>query len=94
MMGMFVVHPRRALEARASDRDFVLMTHEWKIAPGPAPPDPNAMSDFNVLTFNAKAFPATEPLVVGAGERVRIRLGQPEPPWITTPSTCTAASSS
>jgi FtsP/CotA-like multicopper oxidase with cupredoxin domain len=24
------------------------------------------MSDFNVLTFNGKAFPATEPLVVGA----------------------------
>ncbi len=37
--------------------------------------DPNAMSDFNVLTFNGKAFPATAPLVVGRGERVRIRLG-------------------
>ena len=33
------------------------------------------MKDFNVLTFNAKAFPGTEPLVVGKGERVRIRLG-------------------
>jgi manganese oxidase len=33
------------------------------------------MSDFNVLTFNGKAFPATDSLLVGQGERVRIRLG-------------------
>jgi hypothetical protein len=33
------------------------------------------MTDFNVLTMNAKAFPATAPLVVRTGERVRIRLG-------------------
>ena len=26
--------------------------------------DPMAMSDFNVLTFNSKAFPGTAPLVV------------------------------
>jgi FtsP/CotA-like multicopper oxidase with cupredoxin domain len=51
------------------------MTHEWKINAGARRPDPNAMSDFNVLTFNGKAFPGTEPLVVGKGERVRIRLG-------------------
>ena len=33
------------------------------------------MTDFNVLTFNSKAFPGTEPLVAEHGERVRIRLG-------------------
>jgi hypothetical protein len=33
------------------------------------------MSDFNVLTFNSKAFPATEPLVAELGDLVRIRLG-------------------
>jgi hypothetical protein len=33
------------------------------------------MTDFNVLTFNARAFPGTEPLVVGLGQRVRIRIG-------------------
>jgi hypothetical protein len=37
------------------------------------------MSDFNLLTFNSKAFPATEPLVIGTGERVRIRLGNLSP---------------
>ena len=51
------------------------MAHEWKINAGARRPDPNAMNDFNVLTFNGKAFPATAPLVVGRGERVRIRLG-------------------
>ncbi|CAN90660.1 multicopper oxidase [Sorangium cellulosum So ce56] len=73
-VGMFVVHPRRPRGPRV-DRDFVLMTHEWKINAGARRPDPNAMSDFNVLTFNGKAFPATAPLVVGRGERVRVRLG-------------------
>jgi hypothetical protein len=33
------------------------------------------MTDFNVLTFNGKAFPGTDPLVVRTGDRVRIRIG-------------------
>lgn len=74
MVGMFIVHPRRP-RGRRVDRDFVLMAHEWKLNVGARRPDPNAMADFNVLTFNGKAFPATAPLVVGRGERVRIRLG-------------------
>jgi FtsP/CotA-like multicopper oxidase with cupredoxin domain len=74
MMGMIVVHPRSPHGPRV-DRDFVLMTHEWKIKVGTRRPDPTAMFDFNVLTFNSRAFPATEPLVVGRGERVRIRFG-------------------
>jgi FtsP/CotA-like multicopper oxidase with cupredoxin domain len=77
MAGMFIVHPRA--EERRVDRDFALMTHEYKLNVGAARPDPNAMSDFNVLTFNSKAFPGTEPLVVGVGERVRIRLGNLSP---------------
>jgi FtsP/CotA-like multicopper oxidase with cupredoxin domain len=55
------------------------MTHEWKLDVGARRPDPNEMKDFNVLTFNSKAFPGTEPLVVGRGERVRIRLGNLSP---------------
>jgi manganese oxidase len=73
MGGMIVVHPRGA--ARRRVRDYSLMTHEWKIEPGAARPDPMAMNDFNVLTFNSKAFPATEPLVAELGDLVRIRLG-------------------
>jgi FtsP/CotA-like multicopper oxidase with cupredoxin domain len=64
MMGMIVVHPRTPRGPRV-DRDFVLMTHEWKIRPGTRRPDPSEMTDFNVLTFNSKAYPGTQPLVVG-----------------------------
>lgn len=74
MVGMIVVHPKNPKGPRV-DRDFALITHEWAIKAGMRRPDPNEMKDFNVLTFNAKAFPGTEPLVVGKGERVRIRLG-------------------
>ncbi len=74
MVGMIVVHPKNPKGPRV-DRDFALITHEWAIRAGIRRPDPNEMKDFNVLTFNAKAFPGTEPLVVGKGERVRIRLG-------------------
>ncbi|MDP1829769.1 MAG: copper oxidase [Archangium sp.] len=78
MNGMIVVHPKVPRGPRV-DRDFVLMAHEWLIHPGAARPDPNAMTDFNVLTFNSKAFPATAPLVMGLGERVRIRVGNLSP---------------
>jgi manganese oxidase len=75
MMGMIVVHPRQPSDDYRVDRDFVIMLSEWRIEPGTSRPDPNAMSDFNVLTMNARAFPGTEPLVVKTGERVRIRFG-------------------
>jgi hypothetical protein len=78
MAGMFIVHPRRPRGPRV-DRDFVMMTHEFRVAVGARRPDPNEMKDFNVLTFNSKSFPATDPLVVGRGERVRIRLGNLSP---------------
>ncbi len=74
MVGMFIVHPKRPRGPRV-DRDFALMTHEWRLDVGAKRPDPNEMNDFNLLTFNSKAYPGTAPLVVGRGERVRIRLG-------------------
>ena len=79
MMGMIVVHPRRAAD-RADGRgrhvrDFALMSHEWKVPIGTRRPDPLAMNDFNVLTFNGKAFPSTAPLVAQTGDLVRIRFG-------------------
>lgn len=75
LMGMIVVHPRRPSADYLVDRDFVLMLSEWSIEPGTSKPNPNEMTDFNVLTMNAKAFPGTAPLVVKTGQRVRIRLG-------------------
>lgn len=73
MVGMFVVHPREPEGRRV--RDFSLLSHEWKVPIGSSRPDPLAMSDFNVLTFNSKSFPATAPLAVEQGDVVRIRLG-------------------
>src|SRR5688500_4481307 len=75
MVGLFVIHPRNVPSAQRPDRDFALLLHEWAIKPGTYRPDPNVMSDFNVLTINAKAFPGTEPLVARRGQRVRIRMG-------------------
>ncbi len=74
LTGLFIIHPRQQRGPRV-DRDFALLLHEWAIKPGAARPDPNEMSDFNVLTLNGRAFPGTDPLVVKKGERVRIRLG-------------------
>jgi FtsP/CotA-like multicopper oxidase with cupredoxin domain len=74
MTGLFIIHPRRPRGPRV-DRDFALMLHEWRVLPGAKRPDPNEMTEFNVLTINAKAFPGTDPLVVKKGERVRIRIG-------------------
>ena len=75
MTGMIVVHPRRPPAGHRVDRDFVIMLSEWKIDPGAKRPDPNEMTDFNILTMNAKTFPGTVPLVCRTGDRVRIRLG-------------------
>ncbi len=74
MVGMIVVHPRRAPTGRRV-RDYALMLHEWKIEPGARRPDPLAMNDFNQLAFNGKGYPATAPLVAERGDLVRIRIG-------------------
>lgn len=72
--GMFIIHPRESRD-KAAERDFALMLGEWKIHPGTSRIDPGEMLEFNILTFNGKAFPATEPLVVKTGQKVRIRVG-------------------
>jgi hypothetical protein len=55
-------------------RDYALMLHAWKVPIGTRRADPLAMSDFNVLTINSKAFPATAPLLAELGDTVRIRF--------------------
>jgi hypothetical protein len=73
MAGFFIIHPR-TVEDRV-DRDFAIMLAEWKIPADTATPVTSEMTDFNYFTFNSKVYPATSPLVVKRGERVRIRLG-------------------
>ena len=76
MMGMFIIHPRAPERAglRHADRDFVLLSSEWKVLPGARRPDPVEMLEFNVFTWNGKSFPATEAMVVEKNDYVRIRL--------------------
>jgi FtsP/CotA-like multicopper oxidase with cupredoxin domain len=77
MMGFFVVHPKQPRflgEAAAADRDFCIFPHMWAIHPGTYRPDPMVMLDFDLFTFNGRAFPGTSPLVVGQDERVRFRF--------------------
>ena len=78
MMGMLIIHPRTPNGPRP-DRDFVLMSSEWRIDVGTMRPNPIEMTDFNVLTFNARAFPGTAPLIAKYGDRVRIRFGNLSP---------------
>ena len=77
LTGMFIIHPRR--DPRPVDRDIAIMLHEWYVEPGTSRPDPNVMSDFNLLTMNGRAYPGTDPLVVGHNDRVRIRFGNLSP---------------
>ena len=74
MVGLFVIHPRGVPPEKRPDRDFAIMLAEWRIDVGTRRPNPNEMSDFNVLTMNARTFPGTAPLVVKQNDRVRIRL--------------------
>ncbi|AQT68131.1 Copper resistance protein A precursor [Anaerohalosphaera lusitana] len=79
LTGMIIVHDRQPDPEKRPDRDFSIMLHEWRIKAGTARPNPNEMTDFNVLTMNGKAAPDTEPLVAKTGDRVWIRYGNLSP---------------
>ena len=74
MMGLFIIHPREP-QGPPVAHDFAIMLSEWAIDVGARRPDPSEMTDFNVLTMNARCFPGTAPLVVKKNSRVRIRIG-------------------
>ncbi|HUZ07073.1 MAG TPA: copper oxidase [Candidatus Paceibacterota bacterium] len=74
MMGLFIIHPREP-KGPPVDHDFAIMLSEWAIDVGARRPNPSEMTDFNVLTMNARCFPGTAPLVVKKNSRVRIRFG-------------------
>lgn len=72
MIGLFIIHPKSPHQPRV-DRDFGLILQGWAILPNNTIPNTMAM-EFNWLTMNGKAGPATTPLIVKQGERIRIRL--------------------
>jgi FtsP/CotA-like multicopper oxidase with cupredoxin domain len=74
MMGAFIVHPRDPALHRV-DRDFVFLLNAYDIDPGSYLPKTSTMLDFNLWTWNSRAFPGIDPLVVRKGDRVRVRVG-------------------
>ena len=74
MMGFFVVHPRDP-DLHRVDRDFVFLINAYDIDPGSAVPKVMTMTDFNLWTWNSRAFPGIDTLVARKGDRVRIRMG-------------------
>ena len=72
-MGFFIIHPKKP--EHHIDRDYAIFLNEWFVEPGTSTPNVNVMTDFNIFTFNSRAFPGTAPLVAKTGDRVRIRIG-------------------
>jgi len=75
LAGMFIIHPRNPRDEDIVDRDFSILLNEYRIDAGTSRPNPNEMTDFNILTMNGHVFPAIEPLVSKTGDKVRIRIG-------------------
>ncbi len=72
MIGPFIIHPRAGYQPPV-DQDFAIVLQEYAALPNN--PVPNTMSmEFNWLTMNGKSAPATTPLVMRLGQRVRVRL--------------------
>ncbi len=72
MLGAFIMHPKVPYSPRV-DKDFVILMQEYAVLPNNTVPNTMNM-EFNWLVFNGKAGPATTPLVVRLGDRVRIRM--------------------
>ncbi|HLZ99367.1 MAG TPA: copper oxidase, partial [Steroidobacteraceae bacterium] len=74
MMGFWVTHPRDP-KVMPVDRDYVFLLNAYDIDPGSYTPKVSTMLDFNLWTFNSRAYPGVDPMVARLGERMRIRVG-------------------
>jgi manganese oxidase len=74
MMGFWVTHPRDP-HVMPVDRDYVFLLNAYDIDPGSYTPRVSTMLDFNLWTFNSRAYPGVDAMVARLGERVRIRVG-------------------
>ena len=71
MMGFWVTHPKNPALYKV-DRDFVFLLNAYDIDPGSFTPKTSTMLDFNLWTFNSRAFPGIDPIVARKGDRVRM----------------------
>lgn len=74
LMGSWITHPKNP-KFMAVDRDFIFLLNAYDIEPGSYTPKVNTMLNFNLWTWNSRAFPGIDPLVVRKNDRVRIRVG-------------------
>jgi FtsP/CotA-like multicopper oxidase with cupredoxin domain len=74
MMGSWVTHPSDPASMPV-DRDYVFLLNAYDISPGSSTPKVSTMLDFNLWTFNSRAYPGIDSMVARIGERVRIRIG-------------------
>lgn len=74
LMGSWVTHPKSP-KFMAVDRDFIFLLNAYDIEPGSYKPRINTMLNFNLWTWNSRAFPGIDPLVVRKNDKVRIRIG-------------------
>jgi FtsP/CotA-like multicopper oxidase with cupredoxin domain len=78
LMGSWVTHPhpkRPHPHIAPVDRDLCFLLNAYDIEPGASQPKTNTMLDFNLWTWNSRAFPGIDPICVRQGERVRLRIG-------------------
>ena len=76
MMGFWVTHPKTKHPLISEvQRDFCFLLNAYDVEPGASTPKPNTMLDFNLWTWNSRAFPGIDSLNVRLGDKVRIRVG-------------------
>jgi hypothetical protein len=76
MMGFWVTHPKQKHSLISEvDRDFCFLINAYDIEPGSYTPKVSTMTEFNLWTWNSRAFPGIDSLNVRLGDRVRIRVG-------------------
>jgi FtsP/CotA-like multicopper oxidase with cupredoxin domain len=76
LMGMWITHPKgRHPHIAEVDRDVCFLLNAYDIEPGASQPKVNTMLDFNLWTWNSRAFPGIDSINVRQGDRVRLRIG-------------------
>jgi hypothetical protein len=72
MLGGFIMHPHAPYVPHC-DKDFLLHLQEYAVLPSNTVPNTMNM-EYNWLLLNGKAGPASTPLIVRQGDRVRLRF--------------------
>ncbi len=72
MLGAFIMHPEVPYRPHC-DKDFAIHLQQYAVLANSTTPN-TMMMEFNWLLLNGKAGPASTPLIVRQGDRVRVRF--------------------